>query len=192
MPRKKEQVLSVEVVETNSTWDYRDTRILKNFICKKSEAEKVIVDMDLRDTWKHEAKFSDNVKAILADPGTRNASSVFFTDDVNVEEVKLPLSMKTIPKYVYKIYDYTGEKCTTEYGTQKDVLAYLSKKIKTKYAYVTYNGTGGKIEYSPKTVANILNELEKTTSQLMIEPYGRSGSTEDSMLVVMFKNCINS
>ena len=190
MPRKKEQVLSVEVVETNSTWDYRDTRILKNFICKKSEAEKVIVDMDLRDTWKHEAKFSDNVKAILAAPGTRNASSVFFTDDVNVEEVKLPLSMKTVPPYVYKIYDYTGDKCSTEYGTQKDVLVYLSKKIKTKYAYTTYNGKTSKMEFSTKAVAEILNGLSETTSQFEIEPAGRSGITDTMIIVSQFKNCL--
>lgn len=190
MPRKKEQVLSVEVVETNATWDYRDTRILKNFICKKSEAEKVIVDMDLRDTWKHEAKFSDNVKAILADPGTRNASSVFFTDDVNVEEVKLPLSMKTVPPFVYKIYDYTGEKCSTEYGTQRDVLTYLSKKIKTKYAYTTYNGKTSRIEFSTKAVAEILNALSETTSQFEIEPAGRSGVTDTMIIVSQFKNCL--
>jgi hypothetical protein len=190
MPRKKEKIVSLEVIETNAMWDYRESKALTNFICKADDAEKTIQEMDRQELWKHEESFKDQVKAILAPAGTRNASSVFFTDDVNVEEVKLPASVKGSPKYIYKIYDYSGDKVKTDYGTQKDILAYLSKKIKTKYAYVSYNGKSGKIEYSPKAVANILGELEETTTQLTIEPYGRSGSTDDMMFVTMFKNCI--
>ena len=190
MPRKKEKILSLEVIEPNSTWDYRETKVLTNFICKKDDAEKTIVDMDRKEYWKHETGYKDQVKSILADPGTRNASDVFFHDDVNVEEVKLPASIKTGVKYVYKIYDYSNERVSTEYGTQKEILAYLSKKIKTKYVYVTYNGSGQRIEYSPKTVASILNELEITTSQFSVEPIGRSGVTDGSFLVTMFKNCV--
>lgn len=190
MPRKKEKILSLEVIEPNSTWDYRETKILNNFICKKDDAEKTIVDMDRREYWKHETGYKDEVKAILAAPGTRNSRDVFFHDDVNVEEVKLPASVKAGTKYVYKVYDYSGERVSTEYGTQKEILAYISKKIKTKYAYVTYNGTSQRIEYSPKAVTDILNELEKTTSQFAIESIGRSGMTDNSILVTMFKNCI--
>jgi hypothetical protein len=190
MPRKKEKILSLEVIEPNSTWDYRKTKILNNFICKKDDAEKTIVDMDLKEYWKHESGYKDQIKSVLADSGTRNASDVFFHDDVNVEEVKLPSSVKAGTKYVYKIYDYSGERVSTEYGTQKEILAYLSKKIKTKYAYVTYNGSSQRIEYSPKAVTDILNELEKTTSQFAIESVGRSGMTDNSLLVTMFKNCV--
>lgn len=190
MPRKKEKILSLEVIEPNSTWDYRETKVLNNFICKKDDAEKTIVDMDRREYWKHETGYKDEVKAILSDPGTRNHSDVFFSDDVNVEEVKLPVSVKAGTKYVYKIYDYSGERVSTEYGTQKEILAYISKKIKTKYAYVTYNGSSQRIEYSPKAVTDILNELEKTTSQFAIESVGRSGMTDNSFLVTMFKNCV--
>ena len=190
MPRKKEKILSLEVIEPNSTWDYRETKILNNFICKKDDAEKTIVDMDLKEYWKHESGYKDQIKSVLADSGTRNASDVFFHDDVNVEEVKLPSSVKAGTKYVYKIYDYSGERVSTEYGTQKEILAYLSKKIKTKYAYVTYNGSSQRIEYSPKAVTDIFNELEKTTSQFAIEPIGRSATTDSSFLVTMFKNCI--
>lgn len=190
MPRKKEKIVSLEVAEPNSTWDYRNAKILKNFVCKKGEAERVIIDMDQKEYWKHEKKYPENVKAILAEEGTRNASNEFFGDDVYVEEVKLPASVKADTKYVYKVYDYTGDRVTTEYGTQKDILGYIGKKIKTKYAYVTYNGQGEKIEYTPKNVAAILNELEKTTSQFEIETYGRSGSTDSSIIVSIFKNCI--
>ena len=190
MPRKKEKILSLEVIEPNSTWDYRETKVLNNFICKKDDAEKTLVDMDRREYWKHETSFKDQVKSILSDPGTRNHSDVFFNDDVNVEEVKLPASVKAGTKYVYKIYDYSGDRVTTEYGTQKEILAYISKKIKTKYAYVTYNGSSQRIEYSPKAVTDILNELEKTTSQFAIESVGRSGMTDNSLLITTFKNCI--
>lgn len=190
MPKKKKKVVSLEVIEANSKWDYRPARILRNFICKEEDAEKTVQDMDTKETWKHEEGYQKQVKAILAPEGTRNASTVFYTDDVAVEEVKLPLSMKTIPEYVYKIYDYTGEKCSTEYGTLKDVLAYLSKKVKTKYAYVTYNGETKKIEYSPKTVSDILKELAETTSQFEIEPVGRSGITDTVVMVSTFKNCV--
>ena len=190
MPRKKEKIVSLEVAEPNSTWDYRNAKILKNFVCKKGEAERVIIDMDQKEYWKHEKKYPENVKAILAEEGTRNASNEFFGDDVYVDEVKLPASVKADTKYVYKVYDYTGDRVTTEYGTQKDILGYIGKKIKTKYAYVTYNGQGEKIEYTPKNVAAILNELEKTTSQFEIETYGRSGSTDSSIIVSIFKNCI--
>ena len=190
MPRKKEKILSLEVVETNSTWDYRPARILTNFICKADDAEQTIQDMDRKEYWKHEKDYTSQMKAILAQPGTRNASTVFFTDDVNVEEVKLPATIKAGTKYVYKIYDYSGDKVSIEYGTQKDILGYISKKIKTKYAYVTYNGQVEKIEYAPKNVAAILNELEKTTSQFEIEAYGRSGFTDSSIIVSIFKNCI--
>lgn len=190
MPRKKEKIISLEVGEPNSTWDYRNMKILKNFVCKKDEAEKVITNMDQKDYWKHEKEYADKVKAILADQGTRNASNAFFSDDVYVEEIKLPASVKADTKYVYKVYDYTGDRVTTEYGTQKDILGYIGKKIKTKYAYVTYNGRGEKIEYTPKNVAAILNELEKTTSQFEIEAYGRSGFTDSSIIVSIFKNCI--
>ena len=131
------------------------------------------------------------VKAILAPDGTRNASTVFYGDDVSYEEVKLPASVKPGTKYIYKIYDYTGDKLSTEYGTQKEIVAHISKRIKTKYTYVMYNGEANKIEYSPKTVIDVLNELEKTTSQFSIEPLGRSGSTEDLMLVSIFENKIN-
>ena len=190
MPRKKEIILSLEVGEPNSTWDYSSTKILKNFICKKDDAEKVIVDMDQKEYWKYEKNYSEEIKSILAVPGTRNASTVFFHEDVNVEEVKLPASVKSGTKYVYKIYDYSGERVSTEYGTQKEILAYISKKIKTKYAYVAYNGSSQRIEYSPKAVTDILNELEKTTSQFAIESVGRSGMTDNSLLITTFKNCI--
>ena len=190
MPKKKERMLALEVVEINPTWDYRQSKILQNFVCKKDEAEKVIADMDLQEYWKHEKKYGDEVKAILAAPGTRNASNVFFHDEVIVEEPKFPSSIKPGTKYVYKIYDYFEDRAHTEYGTQKDIVAYINKKIKTKYAYVSYNGTGCKIEYSPKSVTDILNELEKTTSQFIIEPLGRSGTTDDSMVVSIFKNCV--
>jgi hypothetical protein len=187
---KKEKILSIEVGEPNSTWDYSDSKILTNFICKKDDAEKVIVDMDQKEYWKHEKNYSEEVKSILAAPGTRNASNVFFVDDVFVEEVKLPASIKPGTKYVYKVYDYSGDRVASEYGTQKDIMAYISKKIKTKYVYVTYNGKMEKIEYSPKAVTDILNGLEKTTSQFEIESVGRSGATDNMMFVTMFKNCI--
>ena len=190
MPRKKEKILSLEVSEVNSTWDYRGSRILTNFICKADDAERTIQDMDRKEYWKHEKDYTSETKAILAQPGTRNASNVFFTDDVNVEEVKLPATVKTGMKYVYKIYDYSGDKVNTEYGTQKDILAYISKRIKTKYAYVTYNGKSSKIEYTPKAVIEILSDLEETTSQFEIEPVGRSGVTGDMIFVTTFKNCI--
>ena len=190
MPRKKEKILSLEVVEPNSTWDYRKSKSLTNFICKVDDAERIIRDMDLKACWKDERNYPSEVKSVLAQQGTRNASSVFFGDDVNVEEVKLPASVKAGVKYVYKVYDYCGEKNSTEYGTQKDVLAYLTKRVRTKYVYMTYNGQSAKVEYSPKTVSEILGRLEETTSQLEIEPVGRSGMTEDTLLVTMFKNCI--
>lgn len=190
MPRKKEKILSLEVGEPNSMWDYSNTKILRNFICKKDDAEKVIVDMDQREYWKHEKNYSEEVKSILAAPGTRNASNVFFHEDVNVEEVKLPASVKPGTKYIYKIYDYSNDKVTSEYGTQKDILAYISKKIKTKYAYVMYKGTSSKIEYTPKAVTDILNGLEETTSQFEIESVGRSGMTDNMLIVTIFKNCI--
>ena len=190
MPRKKEKILSLEVGEPNSTWDYSNAKILKNFICKKDDAEKVIVDMDQKEYWKHEKNYSEEVKSILAAPGTRNASNVFFHEDVNVEEVKLPASVKPGTKYVYKIYDYSNDKVNSEYGTQKDIIAYISKKIKTKYVYVMYKGTVDKIEYSPKSVTDILNELEETTSQFEIESVGRSGMTDNMLIVSIFKNCI--
>ena len=190
MPRKKEKFVSLEVIETNSTWDDRPTRVLSNCICKADDAEKLVQENDRREFWKHEESYTAQVKAILAPAGTRNASTVFFNDDVNVEEVKLPASAKGNPKYIYKIYDYNGDKCSTEYGVQKDILAYISKKVKTKYAYVTYNGQSSRIENNPKTIVGILNELEKTTSQFEIEPIGRSGTTDNSIFVTMFKNYI--
>lgn len=190
MPRKKEKYISLEVIEANATWDYRETKLLTNFICKAEDAEKTLQDADRKECWKHEKGYTSEAKAILAPAGTRNSSSVFFTEDVNVEEVKLPASVKSGVKYIYKMYDYSGDKAVTEYGTQKDMLAYISKKIKTKYAYVTYNGQTSKIEYSPKAVSEILNEQEKTTSQVEIEPAGRSGSTEDVFLVSIFENHI--
>ena len=190
MPRKKEKILSLEVLEVNSTWDYRGSKILTNFICKADDAERTIQDMDIKEYWKHEKNYLPEVRSILAQPGTRNASTVFFTDDVNVEEVKLPVSVKTGTKYIYKVYDCSGGKVNTEYGTQKDILAYISKRVKTKYAYVTYNGKSSRIEYTPKAVVDILNQQEKTTSQLEIEPVGRSGVTDDMILVSIFKNCI--
>ena len=78
----------------------------------------------------------------------------------------------------------------SEYGTQKDILAYIGKKIKTKYAYAIYKGTMNKIEYSPKAVTDILNGLEETTSQFEIESVGRSGMTDNMLIVTIFKNCI--
>lgn len=190
MPRKKEKILSLEVGEPNSTWDYSNAKILKNFICKKNDAENVIADMDQREYWKHEKNYSEEVKSMLAAPGTRNASNVFFREDVNVEEVKLPASVKPGTKYVYKIYDYSNDKVNSEYGTQKDIVAYINKKIKTKYAYVMYKGTANKIEYNPKAVTDILNELEETTSQFEIESVGRSGMTDNTLIVSIFKNCL--
>ena len=190
MLRKKEKILSLEVAEVNSTWDYRAGKSLSNFVCKAEDAERTIQDLDCREHWKHEKNYNAEVRSILAQPGTRNASNVFYNDEVNVEEVKLPASVKTGTKYIYKVYDYSGDKLNTEYGTQKDALAYISKKIKTKYVYVTYNGESSKIEYTPKAVTDILNELEETTSQFQIEPLGRSGGTGDMIFVTTFKNCI--
>ncbi len=190
MPRKKERIVSLEVIEPNSTWDYRKTRLLSNFICAQGDAEKAVRDADLRDARKNMADYDEEVRAILAPAGTRNHSDVFYTDDVNVEEVKLPASVKPSTKYVYKVYDYTGDRSVTEYGTQKDALAYIAKKIRTKHALVTYNGVSGKVENTAKNITTIMNEIEKTTSQLAIEPVGRSGVTEDSILVSVFKNLL--
>ena len=190
MPRKKQKILSLEVLEVNSTLDYRNSKILTNFVCKADDVERTIQDADLKGYWKHEKNYASEVKSILAQPGTRNASNVFFSDDVSVEEVKLPETVKAGTRYIYKVYNYSGDKVNTEYGTQKDILSYIGKKIKTKYAYVTYNGKSEKIEYAPKTVTDILNDLEKTTSQFQIEPVGRSGFTDDIILVSMFKNYI--
>ena len=188
MPRKKDKLVSLEVMETNATWDYRGSRTLHNFICKKDDAERVILDMDTQERWKHEKKYADQVKSIFAPSGTRNSSNVFFTDEVAVEEVKLPKTIKATDKYIYKVYDYFGDRVSSEYGNQKDILAYVAKKIKTKYAYVSYNGVGRKIEYTPKTLGGILNSLEATTSQLEIEPLGRSGNTDGSMIISIFNN----
>ena len=82
MPKKKKKVVSLEVIEANSKWDYRPARILRNFICKEEDAEKTVQDMDTKEIWKHEEGYLKQVKAILAPEGTRNASTVFFTDDV--------------------------------------------------------------------------------------------------------------
>ena len=189
MVKKKKAILAVEMLEINSTWDYRGRKIFNNFICNQENAESAMIDMDIKETWKHEKGYSDELKGILAERGTRNASETFFGDDVCVEEVKLPASIKPSTKYIYKIYDYAGDKLNVEYGAQKDAMAYISKKIKTKYAYVSYNGIGEKIEYSPKTVTDILDELESTTSQFEIEPVGR-GDADEIIIVSIFKNCI--
>lgn len=190
MPRKKEKIISLEVGEPNTTWDYRNEKSLINFVCKAEDAERTIQDLDRQEHWKHEKNYDAEVRSILAQPGTRNASIVFYSDEVSIEEVKLPASVKAGTKYIYKVYDYSEDKLNTEYGTQKDILAYISKKIKTKYVYVTYNGQGEKIEYTPKAVTDILNGLEETTSQFLIEPVGRSGFTGDMIFVTTFKNCI--
>lgn len=188
MPKKKRKIVSLEVLEPNSTWDYTGTKVLNNFICDAEDAEKTIQDMDRRDYWKHETDYKNQIRGILSAPGTRYASNSFFGDDVHVEEVKLPQTIKATTKYVYKVYDYTGEKVSTEYGTQKDVIGLLNKKIKTKYVYVTYNGSEEKIEYSQKAVADILSKLEETTSQFQIESIGRSGMTSDPVIISIFKN----
>lgn len=190
MPKKKRKILSLEVLEPNSTWDYSEFKVLKNFICDVDDAEKTVQEMDIREYWKHEMDYVKQVKAILSAPGTRNASTTFFGDDVAVEEVKLPASVKASTKYIYKVYDYYGDKLNTEYGTQKDAVACITKRIKTKYAYVTHNGSVSKIEYSPKAVAEILDGLEETTSQLEIESVGRSGMTSDPVIVTIFKNAL--
>ena len=188
MPKKKRKIMSLEVLEPNSTWDYSAFKVLNNFICDAEDAEKTIQEMDIREYWKHETTYKDQMKGILSTPGTRNASTVFFGDDVRIEEVKLPSTVKSSTKYVYKVYDYVGDKVNVEYGTQKDAIAVISKRIKTKYAYVTHNGEVTRIEYSPKTVAGILDGLEETTSQLEIESVGRSGMTSDPVIVSIFKN----
>ena len=190
MPRKKKKLISLEVVETNSLWDYRNSRVLTNFICNEEDAEKTFQKMDRKELWKHEADYMKQVKSVLAPAGTRNASSIFFTDDVSVEEVKLPASMKTVPGYVYKVYDYSAEKVVTEYGSQKDIISYLSKKIKVKNVIALADGETRKVECSPKSLASVLGGLEETTSQVSFEPVGRSGCTGDIYIVSVFKNCI--
>lgn len=191
MPRKKRKIVSLEVLEPNSLWDYREFKVLNNFVCYQDEAEKTVVDMDRREFWKHETGYKDEVNAILAQRGTRNARDVFFGDDVNIEEVKLPSSVKPSTKYIYKVYDYTGEKLSTEYGVQKDAVAYIAKRIKSKYAIATYNGKSEKIENTAKTITDILNGLEDSTSLFEIEPIARSGVTDNTIMVSIFKNCLN-
>ena len=191
MPKKKKKkVMSLEVLEVNSLWDYRRCKTLRNFICNEEDAENTVQEMVLNETWKQQGDYQKQVKAILAPSGTRNASTYFYGDDISYEEVKLPVSVKPGTKYVYKVYDCCNDKLSTEYGTQKDIVAYISKKIKTKYAYIMYNGKGERIEYSPKAVTDVLNGLEKTTSQCSIEPFGRSGATEDLFIVSIFENHI--
>ena len=190
MPRKKEKLLAIEVIETNSSWDYRPTRAFHNFICKETSADKMITDADLQENWKYDKEYSSNLKAILATPGTRNHSYVFYGSEVCVEEVKLPASVKPGTKYIYKVYDYTGGKLITDVGTQKDIISYLGKRIKTKYACVSSNGKSEKIEYSQKTIAEMLSGLEETTSQLQIEPVGRSADSDETMLISIFENRI--
>lgn len=190
MSRKKTRFVSVEVVEPNSYWDYTKLKNLNNFVCKTDDVEEVIHDMDSGEHYETEEEYQDEVKAILARPGTRNASVSFFGDDVSVEEFKLPASIKPGTEYIYKIYDYCGGKTNVGYGTRKEIITHISKVVKTKYVYVTHNGNSEKTEYSAKMISDTLDELEKTTSQLEIEPVGRSGMTDDMILVTAFRNCI--
>lgn len=188
MPRKKKRIVSLEVLEPNSLVDYSQSKTLKNFICDADDAEKVIMEMDRKERWKHEKDYKGQVKAVLAPRGTRGASDTFFTDLVAVDEIKLPASVKPSLKHVYKVYDYCGEKLSTEYGSQKDIVSYITKRVKTKYTDITYNGHTRRVEYSPKVVADALTRLEPTTSQLEVEPVSRSGSTDTVLLVSIFNN----
>ncbi len=77
MPRKKEKIVSLEVAEPNSTWDYRQGKLLNNFVCKVSDAENAVQKADRKDLWRTEKGYVDAVKGILAPPGTRNASNLF-------------------------------------------------------------------------------------------------------------------
>lgn len=188
MPRKKIKYLSLEVVEANSTWDYRKSRSVKNFICKEDDFETTMTDMLTKETYKHDKHLKDEMKGVLAPKGTRNASDLFFGDTVNVEEVKLPASIKSSTDFVYKVSDYSNDKLNTEYGAIKDAIAYINKKIKTKYAYVSYDGETKRIENNPKAVTDILNELKDTTSVFTIEASGRSGVTDNFIIISTFKN----
>lgn len=188
MPRKKKKIVSMEVLEINSMWDYRNSKALRNFVCYEEDVEDTVKEMDTKETWKHEKDYEKQLKRVLAPSGTRNASNSLYSDDVAYEEVKLPSTIKPATKYIYKVYDYCDGKVSSEYGTQKDALAYINKKIKTKSAYVSYNGRNGRIEYSQKAVGEILGWLEDTTSQFSIEPLGRSGDTGEMILVSIFKN----
>ena len=190
MPKRKKKVITLEVLEPNSTWDYRESRILNNFVCTEDGIDKAMIASDKGEYWKHEKNYVKEKTSIFAKKGTRGASDVFFTDSVAVEETKLPSSIKSGTKYVYKVYDYFDDKLNTEIGTQKDIVSYITKKIKTKYALVNYNGQDQKIEYAPKAITGILDGLEETTSQFTIEPYGRSGNTGDVIMVSIFKNYV--
>lgn len=191
MPRKKNKILSLEVAEINAQWDYSNRKNLKNFICNQEDAEETVKKMDRKELWRQEKNYSSQVSAILAPRGTRNSSNVFYGDEVNIEEVKLPKTVKPNTEYVYKLYDYFGEKLNAEYGTQRDIVSYISKRVKTKYAIATYNGKCRKIENTQKAVIDILSTLESTTSQFGIEPISRStGDTEDIIIVSIFQNCV--
>ena len=190
MPRKKEKIISLEVIEPNSTWSYIKERPFYNFICKKDEAEDILKTQDRRGLTGNMKQYESEVKSILAPSGTRNSSSVFFGNEVGVEEVSLSPKTLTGAKYVYKIYDYTGEKMHTEYGVQKEAIAYITKRIRSKYAYITHDGIEERIEYNPKQISELLTGLEFTTSQLEIAPSGRTGPTNDILLVSVFRNLV--
>lgn len=191
MPKKKSKILSLEVSEINAQWDYSSSKPFRNFICKEEDVEETLERMLTKSATKHEKTYTDQVEAILAPRGSRKSSNVFFGEEVSVEEAKLPKSIKPTSSFVYKLYDYTDNKLKTEYGTQKDAVSYISKRIKTKYAVVTHNGRAQKIENTQKAMIDILSHLEDTTSQLGIEPIGRTtGDTEDIIIVSIFKNCV--
>ena len=191
MPKKKKKIISLEVSEPNSTWNYSTGRTLTNFICFEDDAPKIIMEMDKRETWKHERDYEAQVKAILAPSGTRNFSNTFFTDEVYVEEVKLPSSIRPSVPYIYKVYDYTGDKLTTDYCTQKEAIAHITKRIKTKYATVSHNGESERIEYDPHVLSKSLDELEADTTQFVIEPASRPGANANPIIIAIFKNCLS-
>ena len=182
--------MSLEVAEVNSTWDYRKSRKLYNFICNEGDVEGIVREMRKNEYWIKDSSFDSQLKAILAPQGTRNSSNYFFGDDVAVEEIKLQTPPKPSMKYFYKIHDYSNEKLSYEYGTPKDIIAYISKKVKTKYAEVSYNGKTEKIENTSANIAEILDELEITTSQFYIEPVGRSEMNNVMILVSIFNNYV--
>jgi hypothetical protein len=142
MPRKKKRIVSLEVLEPNSLADYSQSKTLKNFICDADDAEKVIMEMDRKERWKHEKDYKEQVKAVLAPRGTRGASDTFFTDLVAVDEIKAKLSstadkLLSYPNYIGTIQSFVNKYVTMQYirGRCKTNLQFVSDKEYAHYLY---------------------------------------------------------
>lgn len=192
MARKKERIMAFDTLQPDTLHRHTE-RVCRNFVCFEKNIRDCLDSQCRKDDWKHSNTSESEIKTLLGyQTELRDGLGNLGIDMVSLVPITLEKSVKTTTPYIYRTMDYSLSKPAIVFGTKKDALQTIQKKIKTKNVVMYYDGKMERCEFNIDYIDQILGTLEEDTIDFSIEPIGRNGMEGDTVMVSIYKNCMNS